>query len=335
MTARARVALLLKIAVTVTLLAYLAGRLDWADLGKTLRGIDAGKYTAGILVVAVAYALTTARWRLLLAGQGLELRYRTAVSIDLVALFFNSFLPGATGGDAMRVYYASRLLRGEVTRLVAAVIVDRLIGLATLLSFGYVAFLLRPGIAARFPALQELLYWLPLVLSAGLAACLVALLVPRRTLPRFAAATVERASSMPVIGRLVVFGRQLRRRPYVLPLAVGVTVAAQLVGFSSAYLVARSIGIAIDYPEIILIMAITQTAISLPISVAGHGVREVVLIGVFAAMGISAGHPEVAIAFSVLLFSAQLFWSLVGGIWFAVRPRYQRPYREPGPVKSS
>jgi hypothetical protein len=32
----------------------------------------------------------------------------------------------------------------------------------------------------------------------------------------------------------------------------------------------------------------------------------------------------VAIAFSILLFSAQLFWSLLGGIWFAIRPRHRK-----------
>ncbi len=75
-------------------------------------------------------------------------------------------------------------------------------------------------------------------------------------------------------------------------------------------------------------MAITQTAVSLPISVAGHGVSEVVLIGIFSAMGVASGRPESAIAFSVLWFSAQLVWSLVGGVWFAIRPRHRPQNRQ-------
>ena len=79
---------------------------------------------------------------------------------------------------------------------------------------------------------------------------------------------------MPVVGRLLEFALQLRRRPWFLALAAGITVVAQLIAFFAAYLIARSIGIAMDYPQTMLVMAITQMAISLPISVAGHGVRS-------------------------------------------------------------
>jgi hypothetical protein len=322
MTARARAALLFKIGVTLTLLAYLAGKLDWNVFGRILGTIRLDTYGAAVLVLAGSYALNTVRWRLLLAGQGLAIPLRSVISIDLVAMFFNSFLPGSTGGDAMRVYYASRLLHGEMTRLVASVIVDRLIGLSILLSFGYLAFLLRPGIAARFELLQDALRWLPLVLGAALAGSGFALFAPRSSLPRFLGKAVDRAARVPVVGRLMEFGANLRRRPWFLAFAAATTIVGQLVGFLAAYLIARSIGIAIDYPETVLAMAITQTAISIPISVAGHGVREVVLVAIFAAMGVASGRPEIAVAFSVLFFAAQLAWSLVGGIWFTVRPRH-------------
>ncbi len=246
MTPRRRAALLVKIGVTVTLLTYLAGRLDWREIARLLTNIDESIYGAAVLVLASSYAMTTVRWQLLLAGQGLALRIRSAISIDLIALFFNSFLPGSTGGDAMSVYYASALLHGELNRLVASIIMDRLIGLTILLMFGYLAFVLRPGIAARFELLQEVVRWLPLALGIGFAGCMVALFVPPRRLPALVTNAIDRASHIPIVGSLVEFARHLRRKPHVLVLAAVTTIAAQLVGFLAAYLVARSIGIALD-----------------------------------------------------------------------------------------
>src|SRR6266850_8056220 len=100
---------ILKFVITAGLLIYVVGKLDWWEFKQILENINAVTYAVAISVLAIAYALNTVRWQILLRGQSLVLRIRSAISIDLVAVFFNSFMPGATGGDAIRVYYASNL----------------------------------------------------------------------------------------------------------------------------------------------------------------------------------------------------------------------------------
>src|SRR5439155_3946872 len=49
---------------------------------------------------------------------------------------YNTFLPGSTGGDVLKAYYAARLAPGHRTRAVMSVIVDRSIGLLALIILG-------------------------------------------------------------------------------------------------------------------------------------------------------------------------------------------------------
>ena len=308
-----------KIAVTLALLAYIVHRLDWADVGHLLSGVRPGLYLSAVAVLGVSYALVTLRWRSLLVGQGLVLRYRSALSIDLVAAFLNSFLPGATGGDAARVYYASRLFPGELTRLVATAVFDRVLGLFVLLSLGYGAFLLRPAITNGSEFLRRLVTILPPLLACGAVAAGLLLFLPRGSIPGALRRPIERAAHVPIVGRLLLFARGLRQRPQYPLLGIACSLLAQLAGFLAGYLSAHALGLQLDYFEIALTLAIVQTAVSLPISISGYGVREVVLIALFSALGVARGHPEVAVAFSVLLITAQLSWSLAGGVWFLLR----------------
>ena len=96
-----------------------------------------------------------------------------------------------------------------------------------------------------------------------------------------------------------------------------ISAASYLFNFGSGYLVGLALGLTVSFSQIIVMLAFVYTITSLPISVGGHGVRELTLIAMFGLMGLSSsGQPEVAIAFSILLFSVQLIWSLIGGLYY-------------------
>ena len=65
--------------------------------------------------------------------------------------------------------------------------------------------------------------------------------------------------------------------------------------------------------------------VMMPITVNGHGLREVLLIFYFGKLGLgladhsSMGVQETAIAFSALLVANDLLWSLPGGAWYFLR----------------
>jgi uncharacterized membrane protein YbhN (UPF0104 family) len=95
--------------------------------------------------------------------------------------------------------------------------------------------------------------------------------------------------------------------------SVAVAISVHLFSFAAATLLARSLGLPIDYALAGLILFLVFSASALPISVSGHGVREGVMIYLFAHLGISQD-PESAIAYSLLIYGLGLFWSLFGGL---------------------
>jgi uncharacterized membrane protein YbhN (UPF0104 family) len=96
--------------------------------------IQAGFLVAGFLIYTAAAALTMFRWYLLVRALDLQLSIRDAFRYGMIGVFFNTFLPGAVGGDIIK---AAVLARGQSRRTaaVATVIMDRLLALWALVWF--------------------------------------------------------------------------------------------------------------------------------------------------------------------------------------------------------
>lgn len=98
------------------------------------RPIHTGYLAAGFAVYALAVLLTLLRWHLLVRALDLPLRLVDALRYGLIGIFFNTFLPGAVGGDIIK---AAALARTQTRRTaaVATVLMDRVLGLLALVWF--------------------------------------------------------------------------------------------------------------------------------------------------------------------------------------------------------
>ncbi len=92
-----------------------------------------------LLFMLMSVMLVTWRWRLMLGMFHLHSPLRLLLSINLMGLFGNSFLPGGAGGDALRAYYLSRCIPKSLTKILLSLILDRLIGLFALVFLAVVA----------------------------------------------------------------------------------------------------------------------------------------------------------------------------------------------------
>ncbi len=86
-------------------------------------------------MLPVSYLLTSMRWHILLRMLKIDISLRRALVINMVGAFYNSFMPGTTGGDLIKAYYASKHTPLR-TRAVMTVLVDRVIGLLALIILG-------------------------------------------------------------------------------------------------------------------------------------------------------------------------------------------------------
>ena len=115
-----------------------------AQIANALRHADRTWIIFGWLSYGAVEVLATVRWQILLRIQGITLRWLRTFAIVMIGLFFNMFLPGLVGGDAMRLYFVFKCAPRQKTRATLSVAMDRILGMLSIL------FLAGLSIAARF-----------------------------------------------------------------------------------------------------------------------------------------------------------------------------------------
>jgi hypothetical protein len=91
---------------------------------------------AALAIFPITYLLTGLRWHLLLKAVDINVGIARAFVINMVGAFYNTFLPGSTGGDVVKAVYAAKLAPNHRTRAVMTVLIDRIIGLLGLVILG-------------------------------------------------------------------------------------------------------------------------------------------------------------------------------------------------------
>src|SRR5437016_5958097 len=88
-----------------------------------------------IIIFPLTYILTSFRWHELLKALDIHIGLMRTFTLNMVGAFYNTFMPGSTGGDVLKAIYASRQTPHR-TRAVMSVLVDRVSGLLTLIILG-------------------------------------------------------------------------------------------------------------------------------------------------------------------------------------------------------
>ena len=87
------------------------------------------------LLAAGAIGSQYFRWYGLVRALDLPFTLRNAVRLGMVGTFYNTFLPGAIGGDLVKAYFIAKGQPGRKAAAVSTVVADRLLGLFGLLVF--------------------------------------------------------------------------------------------------------------------------------------------------------------------------------------------------------
>lgn len=302
--------LALRALVTVSVLTWLVSRIDLANVVEVVARIDGARWTLLVLVTAADRALATGRWLLLVRASGIELPTWSGARLFLVSSFLGSFLPAGVGGDVARTWeLAART--GRPGRAVAIAAVDRWLGLASVLALGAAGLVLVSGPPID-PRLAGAVYvLLGAVLLAGFAG---------RLAERTAAAVLParwEAAVLAVTGAV----RGFLERKAAVGLVVGLSFAAQVVRVLLAWSI--GVGLAIDIPlsHYFVVMPIGIVLILLPISVAGLGPAQGVIMWMLRPAGVP---DELSFAMSTLFVLLGVAGNLPGVVLFLrSRPRAQ------------
>jgi glycosyltransferase 2 family protein len=288
-----------KVALAAILIIYVASRQSWGELAESLRRITPFALVAATGAQFLSLVLATWRWRALMRAYGASYfpRYRTMLRVYLVAYFYNTFVPGAVGGDVLRGVVMRRSFeRGATTASLAIVLIERALGLlGALVVVTLSAFAAAPGEPPR-----KLLFIAPLVLC-GVLSAIFALTHGHRLAPYVPIARISALlRDLPTLTKPGYFG-----------LSVTVSIVVQLMFVVCGHVLMTAAHPGTRWLDSLFVMPCAAVATFIPLSVLGAGPRDVAFVGLFTLSGVPRA---AALAGSAAVFVVSLLVAGTGGL---------------------
>jgi uncharacterized protein (TIRG00374 family) len=269
---------------------------------------------AAIVSAGMPGILGITRWQWILRVQGLEVKYSRLFSISFIGLFFNAFMLGSTGGDVIKAWYVAHETHHKKAEAIATVVVDRLIGLLVLFVIALIMMAIYHQRVLRDPKL----FWFSMATLAVIVFTVVGTLVGlwRGFVDKIpgARAWLQRMPKYDALRRMVEAYRVYASHPVVLMRTMLISVPVHFFSMLSVWCVGMGLAVrSASFLDYFLYLPIINSVTSVPITIAGFGVREAMYVKMFHEVGVAG---SVALVMSLLGYLAALFWSIVGGAFF-------------------
>lgn len=312
-----RSAPLIRLVVALVIAGIVLYYANPAQALNALRRVSWGWLAAALVLVIADRALMAYRWMALL-GASTRPPFWRMLRIFFESSFVGAFLP-SVGGDVARAWALARVgVAGAQS--VASVLMDRLLGVVSILMAGAVGLAIAPVAFNRSVLVTSIA-----VLSL---ACIAAmLLVFSRAVDRAANASIGwvRPASLGrtlhrVLGALQDYRGQSRTLVIVLVASVGV----QMLRIAQAWMLGRGLGMTAPFETYVAYIPIILLIMMLPVSVSGIGTGNVAFVFLFGQSGVAAAD---AFALSVLFLLLGVAGTLPGGVLYVLpkRSRTQDP----------
>jgi len=294
-----------KFIFSFAIIAYLLLKLTpIKDIGTAIHGVDMFWLAFSFSLHALGLIISARRWQILIHAQGDRVPLGFLAQSYLVGNFFNLFLPTRFGGDIIRIWDGSRYSR-TILKSSAIVLVERLTGIIILLLFAVAASLYRLDMTQKYP-----IVWIALALGTAGLLCVVGFFLPfseslLRKIP-------ERGFLTTIKGKILEFRhivRVYRTKRQAFAMALFWAFLLQVNVILHYFLVGKAFHLAVPLMDYFIFMPIVLLVLTIPITLGGLGLRELLYIEIFKLYGI----PD-AVAFSFSLIGDVLFTLIIGAV---------------------
>lgn len=291
----------------------------------TLTAFDRHPYylLIAVFIFPVVFVIVSYRWRELMLALDIVVRMRRTFALTMVGAFYNTFLPGSTGGDLLKAYYASKQTPHR-TRAVLSVIIDRIIGLLALVVLGGCAATYQYLTSNVMDAATEQCGRVALGSAIIIGATLLGLLV-------FYNRSLRRAVGLDLLLRKLPMQEQVhkavyamelyRQRPWLALWAVVITLPVHATVVISATFAGMAFELPLDWRYYWVVVPVVVLSGAIPISPQGAGVMEFFAWILTRREGCTMAHV-LALTMSIRL--VQILWNLTGVV-FVLRGGYHAP----------
>lgn len=303
---KSRWPLIVKLSVSGALVGYLLSKADLAEIGRTMAGLSPSFGLAALGLMLIQLMGLTLRWGIITRALQAPVTFGTGLRLVFIGMFFNQTLPSSIGGDAVRIWEGHRSAGLPMGAAFNGVLLDRFVALGVLLLI----------VALTLPQLMGIIHspavaWsVGLMLAAALVGFLVLLNMDR--MPKgLLAWKVAR-----VLARLSADGRRVFLCPRVTPRTVLISAAIHGMSALVIYVLAHGLGIPLALWHCLVLVPPIILITTLPISMAGWGVREGAMVVALGYVGVSS---QDALTISVLFGLAAVLAGLPGGVLWAIQ----------------
>ena len=295
------------IATGVISLLIGSGQIDFETVGRSFSASPAWVIlAAGCILLGICSAAL--RWQILLEAQDLSISYWNTLRLTFVGIFFGTFMPGGTGGDIAKVYYVWRT-GSKRTAAVTAVVLDRAIGLYSMLALATIMALLQAG--TLWPTNAKLLIiCVPSVFLLVTFGTFLAISPPfHRLIVTWRDIVPNRIVDIvnEIYEALSIYRRNKTAIAWALVLSLVSHVALSFVFCISAYVLGD---LAFDIHTYLFIAPLGLIANAIPLLPMGIGQGEVAFHFLYKALANSTYGAESCIFFRCLV----MFWASAGGL---------------------
>ncbi|MEM7807686.1 MAG: lysylphosphatidylglycerol synthase transmembrane domain-containing protein [Planctomycetota bacterium] len=311
-------------------------------LANMVRGADPSLLVAAIAVFPATLIFTGLRWWRLMSPLGIEMPLRKAFVLNMVGLFYNSFMLGSTGGDFVKAFYAGRYARpGYKAAAWMSVFVDRLIGLLVLVAIGGTAATIQYAMTddksspvavacVRVATVAVVMMIATVVVGIILSSAPTRQVIRTRTgLGRVLDKAAPRYEDLPDevsdrlsdriklkardgLDALYTVAEAYRSQPMRVVESSLLTVPVHGAVIISAMLAGVALGLPIPWPYYFVCVPVIVLSASMPVSPQGAGVMEFFAVILTKPQGATVAQ---AFALALCIRVVQILWNLTGGIF--------------------
>jgi uncharacterized protein (TIRG00374 family) len=271
-----------------------------------------------LMLLPISYFITSRRWHMLLETVDIHMGQGRTFVLNMVGSFYNSFMPGSTGGDLIKAYYASKHTTHR-TRAVMSVIIDRILGLLALIILGGV----MAAVQWQIPTCRHV------AIASGLlilATCVGLFVFYHPDLRRRTGLewVLKRLPMQHHIHRAVETMEIYGRRPWVSLAAIVMTFPVHMTTIISATFAGKAFGLPLTAMYYWAVVPVITLVGAIPISPQGAGVMEPLAVELTRTQGVTVSQ---AFALVMAIRFCQIFWNLAAAM-FVLRGGYHAPTQQ-------
>jgi len=295
------VGLIVRIAVSAALLAFILSLLDLSQLRDVVAKGNVFWIAAALGVFVTARLIMARRWQVILRRFAIRVGFGEITWITFVSASLSSLVPGGLGSDIFRGVQIVRKY-GKLGDVTSSILIDRVIGIYATVCLGTFGALLALAIGVQRTYLLTFAVLHAVIIGGWMLGYWISRRVDGLS---FGHAALQRYWSGVVSIAQSITDFDLLRRIF---LAIFTSsVAVQLCRCLIYFCLYRAYGVAIDPIYFIVFIPLIFLATQIPISISGLGITEGMLIFLFTPLG-APSETSFAVGISsygvLVLFSA-------------------------------